>query len=323
MSMIIPHTIIIGSRGSELALWQAAWVRERLEKNFPELKFQLEVFKTKGDRIQETSLSAIGGKGLFTKEIDEALLDGRIDLSVHSLKDLPTEVPEGLLIGAVTERADLRDVFISHPRRNYAGLSAVPKGGRIATGSLRRKCQLLHYRPDIEIVDMRGNVPTRLHKLDASDWDGMILALAGLMRLNLMDRVTEIISTDVLLPAVGQGALAVEVRAGDAQTRQIVSSINDWAAALSTSAERTLLKKLEGGCQVPIGAYARVENELFQMEAFIGSLDGKTLIRGSIHGSATEAEMLAETLAETLLEGGGEKVLKEIRSTEMPEVPAV
>jgi hydroxymethylbilane synthase len=313
-----PKKVVIGSRGSELALWQANSVKSQLEQAFPKLIVEVLVIATKGDKILDSSLSRIGGKGVFTREIDEALLDARIDISVHSLKDLPTEIPREVEVAAVSEREDIHDVFISHPHKAYKSLEELPRGARIATGSLRRKCQLLHHRPDLEIVEIRGNVPTRLQKLDASDWDGMILAKAGLVRLNLTDRITETIPTEILLPAVGQGALGIEIRAKDRQTREIVSAINHEPTAKSTQAERTLLRRVEGGCQVPLGAYARIENAMFMMEALIGSLDGKKVVRSTIHGNPSEAERLARALAKTLLRGGGDKILREIRA----ETPA-
>jgi hydroxymethylbilane synthase len=315
-----PKKIVIGSRGSELALWQANWVKSQLEQVFPKLNVEVLVIATKGDKILDSSLSRIGGKGVFTREIDEALLDERIEISVHSLKDLPTEIPHGLEVGAVTEREDIHDVFISHPHKAYKSLEELPRGARIATGSLRRKCQLLHHRPDLEIVEIRGNVPTRLQKLDASNWDGMILAKAGLVRLNLTDRITEIIPTEVILPAVGQGALGIEIGANDQQTREIVSAINHEPTAKSTQAERTLLRYVEGGCQVPLGAYARIQNEVLKIEALIGSLDGKKVVRSTIHGDPSEADRLATALAKTLLRGGGDKILREIRAGARREV---
>jgi hydroxymethylbilane synthase len=315
------HKVVIGSRGSELALWQANWVKSRLEHSFPDLNVEVLVIATKGDKILDSSLSQIGGKGVFTREIDEALLDGRIDISVHSLKDLPTEIPHGVEVGAVTEREDIHDVLVSHAHKAFRSLEELPQVARIATGSLRRRCQLLHHRPDLEIVEIRGNVPTRLQKLDASDWDGMILAKAGLARLNLTDRITETIPTTILLPAVGQGALGIEMRANDPQTRGIVSAINHEPTAKSTQAERTLLRYLEGGCQVPLGAYARIENDVFMMEAIIGSLDGKKVVRSTIHGDPSEADKLATALAKTLLRGGGDKILREIRDGAPRELP--
>jgi hydroxymethylbilane synthase len=318
-----PQRVVIGSRGSELALWQANWAKSQLERVFPGLYVEVLIIATKGDKILDSSLARIGGKGVFTREIDEALLDGRIDMSVHSLKDLPTEIPHGVEVGAVTEREDIHDVFISHAHKAYKGLEELPQGARIATGSLRRKCQLLHHRPDLEIVEIRGNIPTRLQKLDASNWDGMILAKAGLVRLNLTDRITETIPTVILLPAIGQGALGIEIRANDQPTREIISAINHEPTAKSTQAERTLLRYVEGGCQVPLGAYARIENDVFMMEALIGSLDGKKVVRSTIHGVPSEADGLATALAKTLLRGGGDKILREIRAETPAEAPIV
>jgi hydroxymethylbilane synthase len=315
------HRVIIGSRGSELALWQANWVKSQLEHVFPGLNVEILGIATKGDKILDSSLSQIGGKGVFTREIDEALLDGRIDISAHSLKDLPTEIPHGIGVRAVTEREDIHDVFISHPHKALRSLDELPQGAKIATGSLRRKCQLLHHRPDLEIVDIRGNVPTRLRKLDSSNWDGLILAKAGLVRLNLTDRIAETIPTEIILPAVGQGALGIEIRANDQQTGEIVSAINHERTAKSTQAERTLLRYVEGGCQVPLGAYARIENDVFMMEAIIGSLDGKKVVRSTIHGNPSEADRLATALAKALLRGGGDKILREIRDGAPREVP--
>lgn len=312
-----PSKVVIGSRGSELALWQSNWLKNSLQERFPQLRVEILVIRTKGDKILDSSLSQIGAKGVFTREIDDAMLEGTIDISVHSLKDLPTETPEGLTVGAIMEREDVHDVFISHPQRAHKSLDELPRGAKIATGSLRRKCQLLHHRPDLEIIDIRGNVPTRLQKLAGSSWDGVILAKAGLVRLNMTDWITETIPTDVILPAVGQGAIAVEVRASDQGVTSLVATVNHEATAIATQAERILLESLEGGCQVPIGAYARLSNGVFVMDALIGSLDGKKVIRSTIHGDSWQAETLAKTLARTLLKSGGDRILKGIR-TEVP-----
>ena len=312
--------LVIGSRGSQLALWQAKWIAARLAERGQETR--IEIIKTTGDKITDVPLAKVGTKGLFTKEIEEALLDGRIDLAVHSLKDLPTEIPLGLTIGAIMEREDVHDVFISHSQKAHKSLDELPHGAMIATGSLRRKCQLLHHRPDLQIIDIRGNVPTRLQKLAASSWDGVILAKAGLTRLNLTDWITETIPTDIILPAVGQGAIAIEVRAGDQTFRSLVATVNHEPTAIATRAERTLLASLEGGCQVPIGAYARIKDGAFVMDALIGSLDGKKVIRSTIHGDPSQAETLANTLARTLLQSGGDRILKDIRTEAPAEVPA-
>jgi hydroxymethylbilane synthase len=315
--------VVIGSRGSELALWQSNLVKSQLQKLFPELRVEILILKTKGNKIPDSFVPRIGAKGIFTREIDEALLEGRIDISVHSLKDLPTKIPEGLKVGAILEREDVHDVFISHPQKLHRSLDELPRGARVATGSLRRKCQLLYYRPDLEIVDIRGNVPTRLQKLDTSSWDGLILAKAGLARLNMTDRITETIPTDILLPAVGQGAIAVEVRSSDQKVMSLVATVNHEPTATATQAERILLESLKGGCQVPIGAYARTMNGAFVMDALIGSLDGKKVIRSTIHGDPSQADSLAKTLAHALLRSGGDRILKEIRTETPIEIPTV
>ncbi|HEV8537673.1 MAG TPA: hydroxymethylbilane synthase [Bacteroidota bacterium] len=315
--------IIIGSRGSQLALWQSEWVKEALAKPYPKLTITITTISTTGDKNLDSSLSRIGDKGLFTKEIEHALLERKIDLAVHSLKDLPTVLPGGLIIGAITSREDVRDVFIAHPGKDIKSLGEVPSGGTIATGSLRRTCQLRNWRPDLNIVDLRGNLNTRLAKLDASNWDGMILARAGVVRLGLSGRITEVLPVDRMLPAVGQGALAVELRADDKELLQIVRAIENKAAMLATRGERALLHRLEGGCQVPIGTYGRIEDNVFLLDAMIGSLDGKKMVRGKIKGSPEQSEALGNELAETLLKGGGKEILAQIRKGERKEVPIV
>lgn len=315
--------IVFGSRGSELALWQTNWVKAELEKRFPNIEIEVVIIKTTGDKILDSPLSSIGDKGLFTKELEQALLDGHIDLAVHSLKDIPTKLPAGLTIGAVTKREDVHDVFVSHPKKNQQTINKLPEGAVVATGSLRRKCQLLSWRPDLHIVDIRGNLSTRLRKLDESDWDGMILARAGLRRLGLEARIVEVISFDRMLPAVGQGALAVEMRDGDRRIRRIVNAIDHSITSIVTAAERAFLRYLEGGCQVPIGTYGRIENNEFHLDAMIGSVDGKKTVRGSIHGPMDRAELFATQLAQTLLEGGGREILDLIRRKTPAEIPSV
>ncbi len=308
-----PRTIIIGTRGSQLALWQTTHIREELERRFPALRIEVAVIKTTGDKILDSPLSAIGDKGLFTKEIENALLDRRIDLAVHSLKDLPTVLPDGLQIAAITKREDVRDVFISHPGKNHAGLDALPQGAVIATGSLRRKCQLLNLRPDLRIVDIRGNLNTRFAKLDESEWDGMLLARAGVVRLGFAARIAETIPVHRILPAVGQGALAIEVRSGDGEILKITQALASEATTIGTKGERAFLRELEGGCQVPIGTFGRVEENRFVLDGLIGSLDGKRIVRGTIDGPTGEAEELGRELARTLSAGGGREILEEIR----------
>lgn len=315
----------IGTRGSELALWQSQWVQRELRERFKRLKVEIEVIKTKGDKVLDSPLSKIGSKGLFTKEIEQALLAEEIDLAVHSLKDLPTELPQGLTIGAICEREDVRDVFIPHPRNPERKLLQQPESAKIATGSLRRRCQLLSRRPDLQIIDVRGNLTTRLKKLDESDWVGIVLARAGIVRLGRTDRIGETIDTDVILPAVGQGALAIEIRSGDTRIDTLVSELHHWNTAQAALAERALLRRLEGGCQVPVGTFGTVvlneggEQELI-LSAMVGSLDGKTIVRGRTHGNPVDAESLGEELAETLLRGGAEKILRSIRASALKQI---
>lgn len=305
--------IVIGTRGSDLALWQSGWVASELRRRHRSLEVELRTIKTTGDKVLDSPLAKIGDRGLFTKEIERALLDESIDLAVHSLKDLPTNITEGLTIGAVTARDDVRDVFISHTRKKYASLAGVPAGGTVATGSLRRKCQLLHHRPDLQIADIRGNLKTRIEKLRDSDWDGMLLAKAGVTRLGWDDMISEILPPTFILPAVGQGALAIEIRRGDGASANLIGPLDDIATAQATRGERALLRFLEGGCQIPIGTYGRIESGRFVMDAVIGSLDGTNVVRGSVEGDPANSEMLGESLASELLRKGADAILEEIR----------
>lgn len=305
------ETLVIGSRGSQLALWQTNHIKSSLEALHPKLSIRVEIIKTLGDKILDSPLSKIGDKGLFTKEIEYALIEKRIDLAVHSLKDIPTELPDGLIIGAILKREDVRDVFIANKRRGKR-FSELPSNAVIATGSLRRKCQLLRHRPDFTIVDIRGNLNTRMQKLDESDWEGMILAKAGVTRLGWEASITDILPTDLMLPAVGQGALAIELRADDSQIQELVDPLHHEPTAHAVMCERALLRRLEGGCQVPIGAFGRIENSQLTLDAMIGSLNGKRMVRGSIKGLPHHAESLGTTLAEQLLDRGGKEILDEI-----------
>lgn len=315
--------LVIGTRGSELALWQSRFIQSKLSELFSSLEIELQIIKTLGDKILDSPLSKIGDKGLFTKEIERALLDQSIDLAVHSLKDIPTQVPEGLTIGAITEREDVRDVFIVHPKKSHRSLSELPQGAKVATGSLRRKCQLLQFRPDFHIIDIRGNLNTRMKKLEESDWDGMILAKAGVVRLGWQERITEIIPLEVMLPAVGQGALGIEIREGDGKIQRLIGKLHHEPTTQSVLGERALLRFLEGGCQVPIGTYGRIEKGRFRLDALVGSLDGKRVVKGHIVGNPSHSEKLGIQLAEQLLERGGKKILDEIReagkAVESPE----
>ncbi len=307
------NKLILGSRGSQLALWQTEWVKSELEKHFKSLQIEIVIIKTTGDKILDSPLSKIGDKGLFTREIEQAMLDHQIDAAVHSLKDLPTQLPEGLTIGAISKREDVRDVFIGNKNKQCKEFEVLPKGATVATSSLRRRSQLLCWRPDLNIVDIRGNLNTRLAKLDESDWDGMLLARAGVVRLGFNDRITDTLPLDKMLPAVGQGALAIEIRQNDKRIAQYFQTLNSQATFTCTSGERALLRYLEGGCQIPIGAHGRIEDNIFYLDAFIGSLDGKKIIRGKIHGSPDEAESLGKSLAKTLFESGGKEILQSIR----------
>ncbi|CUS87927.1 hydroxymethylbilane synthase [Candidatus Kryptobacter tengchongensis] len=303
--------IVIGTRGSKLALWQTEFVKGKLSQIFPELEFEIRIIKTKGDKILDSPLSKIGDKGIFTREIEVQLLNREIDIAVHSLKDLPTKLPDGLIIGAVTEREDVRDVLIS---KNNLKLTELPQNSIIATGSLRRKAQLLHLRSDFQFVDLRGNIDTRFKKFDESNWNGMVLAYAGVKRMNYTDRVSEVISTDFILPAVGQGAIAVEIRESDEKIFELVRKINHQETELATRAERALLKYLEGGCQIPIGAFAFVSNGKIKLSAMVSNFDGSFLVRDSIEDDVNEnVEELGFKLAEKLLEQGASKILDEIR----------
>lgn len=311
---------IIGSRGSELALWQTHFVKSELQKLFPETIFNVRIIKTKGDAVLDTALSKIGDKGLFTKEIETALLTGEIDLAVHSLKDLPTVQPAGLKIGAVSKRETPNDVFIS---KKYSSINGLPKNARVATGSLRRKSQLLNFRPDLEIVEIRGNVPTRIAKFLASDLDGMILAFAGVHRLKLDSHISQIVPTEIMLPAVGQGVMAIEIRETDAEIAEMLKAINDETAQICITAERAFLRKLEGGCQVPIGAMAVVQETEIVLQGFVGSTDGGKVIRNTIKGKPQQAENLGLILAEKCLQMGAAQILNEARRATMKSVSAV
>jgi hydroxymethylbilane synthase len=312
------NTLRVGSRGSDLALWQARWVESAIRKIAPGCAISIEVIRTKGDRILDSALSTIGDRGLFTREIEEALLDGRIDCAVHSLKDLPTELPPGLALGATCRREDVRDVFIPHPANPVRTLLGQRQGASIATGSLRRRSQILAKRPDIRIVDIRGNLNTRMQKLRDSEWAGMILACAGVRRLGWEESIGEIIPFDVILPAVGQGAIGVEIRTGDTRTASTLAGLEDYHTACAVGAERALLRILEGGCQVPIGAYARIEKtgegEVLLIDAMVASLDGGTVVRGRTHGHPSGAGEIGGALAKTLLAGGADRILRDVRS---------
>lgn len=301
--------LTIGTRQSLLALWQSNHIAALLREQYPECEVVLKKIVTKGDRILDVPLAQIGGKGLFTKEIEEDLLDGTIDLAVHSLKDMPTVLPEGLCLTAITERANVGDAFVSN---KYGSFEELPLGAVVGTSSLRRKAQLLAKRPDLEIRDLRGNVDTRLRKLDEGLYDAIILAAAGLERLGHGDRISSLIPADVCLPAVGQGALAIEARTEDKEVRDMLSFLNDLTTKQATDAERAFLGLLEGGCQVPIGVHADVEGENIRIEAIIAALDGSTILRDTINGKADDAVSLGQQLGKKMLAAGGQEILASI-----------
>ena len=306
----------IGSRGSQLALWQANHIRSLLVERGHQA--EIEISKTTGDKISDVALAKVGTKGMFTKEIEEALVEGRIDLAVHSLKDLPTDIPPGLEIAAVTTRGNPRDVFCS-PK--YASLEDLPPGARVGTSSLRRQAQLKALRPDLAIHPLRGNVDTRLRKLEAGEFDAIILAAAGLDRLGRTELVRRILPPGVMCPAAGQGALGVETRDGDIATRQLLKFLDDPAARATTTCERALLKKLGGGCQVPIGALAEVREGILHLEAIVADPDGSRLIRESRDGS--DPVLLGEAVGAALLARGGEAILEAVysRGAAVPQQP--
>lgn len=299
----------IGTRQSLLALWQSNFIAGELRKEYPNCEVTLKKIVTKGDRILDVPLAQIGGKGLFTKEIEEELLDGTVDLAVHSLKDMPTVLPEGLCLTVITSRANVGDAFVSNKYNSFAEL---PQGAVLGTSSLRRRAQLLAARPDLKIVDLRGNVDTRLRKLDEGNMDAIILAAAGLQRLGHGDRIKEIIPTSVCLPAVGQGALAIECRTDNTEVREMLVFLNDKATKQATDAERAFLGLVEGGCQVPIGVHAEVQDNEIKIEAIIASLDGSTVLRNTISGDAEKAVELGQKLGHQMLSEGGQDILATI-----------
>ncbi len=301
--------VALGTRGSELAMYQAQAVAWLLQKSHVELSVKVKKIVTSGDKIQDAPLARIGDVGLFVKEIENALLEEDIDLAVHSCKDLPTDVPGGLEISAYGLREDPRDVFIG----SAASLEEIPRGGKVGTSSLRRRSQLLSLRPDLELVDIRGNVDTRIRKIRELGLDGTLLAAAGVKRLEREDEIAFYFSVDEMVPAVGQGVIAIETRAGDAAIRKLVSAHNHDDSAHAVRAERALMKRLEGGCQVPIGGHATVHGSTLLLRAYLGSIDGSRSIRDRIEGPLEEAEELGLRLAEQMLEAGGEEILAAVR----------
>ncbi len=305
--------IIIGSRGSELALWQSSFVKKEIEKANKNLKVEIKIIKTTGDKILDVALSKIGDRSLFTKELEAALLKNEIDLAVHSLKDLQTQLPKGLKLAAVTKRHPVEDVLIAGKKGTT--LQSLQENAVIATGSLRRRCQILHLRPDIKIEELRGNVPTRIEKFLKSKWDGIILARAGVERLKLQKYISSVISAEEIMPAVGQGALGIETSEENNFVSEILQSIHHEDTYKAVLAERALLRTLEGGCQVPIGAFAEVKSNGLYLDSLVGSIDGTITFRKKIRGSKTNPEGLGKRLAKDLLKAGAKGILDEIYLT--------
>lgn len=303
------RTIRLGTRGSQLALWQANWVKSKVEERNEGLTVELVKIKTTGDKILDVPLAKVGGKGLFVKEIEEALLDNRIDFAVHSMKDVPTNLPQGLHLACITEREDPRDVVIS---RNGSKLADLPKGAKIGTASLRRQAQVLNIRPDFEIVQLRGNLDTRIKKLTEVGLDAILLAGAGIKRMGWVDKITEYLEPETVLPAIGQGALGIETRDDNEEINRVVAFFDHHITSVSVCAERALLRRLEGGCQVPIAAYGTVKNGRLKLVGLVGSTDGKDIVKDSLEGPEEEAEELGVKLAERLLDMGAGDILKEI-----------
>jgi hydroxymethylbilane synthase len=308
-----PKRFRIGTRASQLALWQANWIKSELERQYPGVEVELLKIKTMGDKILDVPLAQVGGKGLFVKEIEEAMLRGEIDLAVHSMKDVPTEFPDGLGLVVTTKREDPRDAFISDGVR----FKDLRQGARIGTSALRRQAQLLKARPDLEMVIIRGNVETRIRKLKEDNLDAVILAAAGLNRLGFSDVITELLDVDFSIPAIGQGALGLECRLDDNATIEALSFLNHPDTAAAVSAERALLARCEGGCQVPIAAHGTVNGEALTLVGFIASVDGKETVRDTINGPVGDALRLGRELADRLLAAGGKAILEDVYQREI------
>jgi len=303
------QTIRIATRRSPLAMWQAEHVTARLREAHPGIEVEILGMSTQGDKILDTPLAKIGGKGLFVKELEQRMLEGDADIAVHSMKDVPVDLPGGLHLSVVLEREDPRDAFVSN---KHGELAALPQGARVGTSSLRRQCQLAERRPDLEIIALRGNVNTRLRKLDDGEYDAIILASAGLLRLGFAERISSFISTEDSLPAIGQGAIGIECRADDEQTNQLLASLHHAPTAACVGAERALNQRLEGGCQVPIGGHATLTDDQLYLRGLVGTIDGSEIVRSEVRGSRTESEQLGRSLAEELLQQGAERILREL-----------
>jgi len=299
----------IGTRGSKLALVQSEWVKKEVQSRHPEVRVDLVKIKTKGDKILDAPLSKVGGKGLFVKEIEEALLKKEVDLAVHSLKDVPAALQKGLKLSAYPKREDPRDAFVSSL---FGRVEDLPQGASVGTSSLRRSAQLLHLRPDLQIVPLRGNVDTRLRKLESGDLQAIVLAAAGLRRLGLSARITALLLPEVVLPAIGQGVLGLEVREDDRKTQELISLLNDPETELAARAERAFLKELEGGCQVPLAGYARVEKDRIVLDGMVAELDGSVVLRQQRSGGKEKPEEVGVALARQLKAAGADRILEKI-----------
>ncbi len=309
----MPGHVTIGTRGSKLALWQANWVKDALMAGDAGLKVDITIIKTKGDKILDVPLAKVGGKGLFVKEIEEALLARRIDLAVHSMKDMPADLPEGLCIGAIPEREVPHDVLIS---RNNETLSALGKGAAVGTSSLRRASQLLNARPDLSIFPLRGNLDTRLRKLDAGEMDAIVLAAAGVKRLGLAHRISDNLRDDVMLPAAGQGALCIEIREKDAQTGPVVAALDHGETRRVVLGERAFLHRMGGSCQVPIAAHGKMMGGRYHLAGLVAETDGVHIIRENSEGSAEDTESIGIELADRLLHMGADRILERLQGDE-------
>ena len=307
-----PRTIRIGSRKSQLALVQTYWVQEQLQKHFPDRHFEVQTMSTQGDKILDVALSKIGDKGLFTKELEVGMLHNEIDLAVHSLKDLPTRLPEGLVLGAVTERENPADALVVHEKHKDKQLETLPEGAVVGTSSLRRLAQLRYHYPHLAFKDIRGNLNTRLAKLDAGEYDALILAVAGLQRLGMGDRIHQAIPSEVSLHAVGQGALGIECRGDDAEVLELIKAIEHIPTRDRCYAERAFLRDLEGGCQVPIGVNTQLDGDTLTLSGIVASVDGKKLVKDTVTGNANEAEKLGTELAQRMRQQGAQEILEEI-----------
>ena len=301
----------IATRKSQLALWQADYVKDLLEQAHPGLQVELVKMSTQGDKILDTPLAKVGGKGLFVKELETGLLEGDADIAVHSMKDVPVELPAGLHLPVICPREDPRDAFVSN---TYQTLDELPEGARLGTSSLRRQAQIAAKRPDLQIISLRGNVNTRLQKLDDGEYDAIILAAAGLKRLGMAERIKECLDPSVSLPAIGQGAVGIECRNDDARVNNLIAPLNDNKTHLRVAAERAMNHRLNGGCQVPIAGYAEFNQGLILLRGLVGSVDGKTLIQGEIAGPPENVEEMGTVLAEDLLSRGADKILQELYS---------